>query len=275
MPPVQLYSEFIAGQSSLQRARGFARDAALLGLSVTRSFRGEPGCIRFPFYHHVFDDERADFARQLDALRRIGDFIALDDAVECLTSERPISGSFVCVTFDDGYLNNATNAMPILLDKKVPAAFFLATRFINTHVDRDRELLLSFFEGGRRLVPFLSWEDCRRMAAAGMTIGSHGVNHVPLATLDEARALAELTDSKAVIERELGQPCHHFGAPFGKPDEHYLPARDPHLAVQAGYRSFLTTLRGPSSAGDSALAMRRDHLIAGWGNHQVRYFLGS
>lgn len=278
--PVETYRDFIAGQTVLGRLRSFARDAAILGLSAGRSpdksLGTDGGWIRFPFYHHVFDDERHDFARQLDYMASLGDFISLDDAADLIESGDPIDGRYFCVSFDDGFKNWITNAMPILLDHGVPAAFFIVAGFIGTSVDRDREKLLGFYDSGDLLMEFLSWDDCRTMAEAGMTFGSHTMNHVHLADLDEDEVESELKSSKALIETELDRACDHFCCPFGRPGIDYRPARDPAIAKQVGYRTFLGTNRGAvhpgSSQGDSLMGVPRDHLLAGWGNYQLRYF---
>ena len=203
--PVKTYRDFIAGQSLLDRARGVARKAAILALSAGRSPDDNEGWIRFPFYHHIFDDERPGFARQLDFMASHGDFIGLDDAVNMLESGASISGRYFCVSFDDGFKNWITNAVPILLDHGVPAAFFVAAGYIGTSVERDREKLLGFYDSRDLLMEFLSWDDCREMADAGMTIGSHTMNHVHLIDLDDDGVEAELADSKQLIEAELGK----------------------------------------------------------------------
>jgi len=64
LSPVRTYRDFAAGQSALARVRELARDAAIRLLSVGRSL-DKDNWIRFPYYHHVFDDERDGFARQL------------------------------------------------------------------------------------------------------------------------------------------------------------------------------------------------------------------
>jgi hypothetical protein len=55
----------------------------------------------------------------------------------------------------------------------------------------------------------------------------------------------------------------------------YDPSRHPQMAGRVGYRSFLTTQRGSNRQGRSSLDIRRDHLLANWGNYQLRYFLGA
>ncbi len=270
--PVRTYRDFIAGRSLYAKGRDMARDALIQALSkVPASDTGE-NWIRFPFYHHVFDDEREDFRRQLDFMIGQGDFIGLDDAVAMLAAGDPIDGRYFCVTFDDGFKNWITNAVPILVDCHAPAAFFVVTRYIGTSLEDDRDLLLGFYEGGDLLMEFLDWDDCREMADAGMTIGSHTMNHVHLAQLDEAGAEAELRESKEAIEAELGRACDHFCCPFGRENIDYLPGRDPDMARRAGYKSFLTTDRGKAEAGASPMKIRRDHLLAAWGDHQLRYF---
>ena len=269
--PVTTVREFTAGETMLAKARHLARAGAIRTFSTMRSVDTSGGWIRFPYYHHVFDDERRDFARQLTYMSSLGDFINLDDAVAILDSGDPINGRYFCLSFDDGFRNWLTNAMPILVEMKATAAFFLVTDFIDTSPDRDREKLLGFYDSGDLLMEFLTWDDCRAMADAGMILGSHTINHVHLADLDEAQARAEMKGSKVTIEKELGRPCDHFCCPFGRQNIDFLPDRDPAIARRIGYRTFLVTTRGAVRQGASVMGIPRDHLLAGWRNYQLRY----
>jgi len=271
--PIRLYSDFIAHHPTRQRLRNRVRDAVVYTQSLGRSIDRTSGWIRFLYYHHVFDDERAGFTRQLDYLKRFGDFISLSDAVEMLAAGGPIDGSYFCITFDDGFKNNLTNAVPLLIDKGAAAAFFLTTDYIGSNVETDRQHLLNFFNHGRTLMEFLDWNDCREMIAAGMEVGSHTVHHARLSKLEESEVREELAASKDVIETNLDKPCEHFCAPFGIPAHDFKPERDPGLARVAGYRSMLTTERGPMRQGDDPYRIRRDHMLANWGVDQLRYFL--
>ena len=55
----------------------------------------------------------------------------------------------------------------------------------------------------------------------------------------------------------------------------FLPGRDPELAASLGYKSFLTGHRGAMHQGENPMNVRRDHLMAGWGNYQLKYFFAS
>jgi peptidoglycan/xylan/chitin deacetylase (PgdA/CDA1 family) len=273
MQPVRTYAELSRAQSARMRMRTVARDAAVWALSFARAAPRRAGEIRFPYYHHVFDDERAGFARQLGWMRRHGEFIRFDDAVGLLASGQRIDGRYFCVSFDDGFKNCVENALPILVEHGATAAFFLPTRYVGTDVARDRDLLLHFYDDRKALVEFMNWDDCRRLADAGMAVGSHTHSHARFAALDAAAVVAELVLSKETIEHELGRPCRHFCCPFGIPRTDFRPERDPDLARRAGYSSFATTARGAMRAGDSPFFLRRDHTLANWSDRQLRYFL--
>jgi len=271
--PTRLYSDFIAHHSARQRLRNRLRDGAVFARSLGQGIGRTRGWIRFPYYHHVFDDERVGFAGQLDYLKQFGDFISLGNAVEMIEAGGAIDGRYFCITFDDGFKNNLTNAAPILVENDVPATFFLTTDYIGSSVETDRERLLGFLDHGQALMEFLDWDDCRKMVAAGMEIGSHTVHHARLSNMNEPEAREELAGSKTAIETNLGQPCEHFCAPFGIPVRDFKPERDPRLARAAGYRSMLTTERGPMRQGGDPYLIRRDHVLASWGVYQLRYFL--
>ncbi len=277
LSPTRLHSEFIATKPFKIRARWAARDLALRALSLTRRVDCDGGWIRFPYYHHVFDDERGGFERQLDYFSQFGEFISLSDAVTILESGDPIDGCYFCITFDDGFSSCLSGATPILSKRNIPALFYLVTDLMGRSLTPDDAIARDVFAfaGKDTTLDFLSWDDCRDMARAGMSFGSHTKSHARLADLKPETSETELRDSKQAIERELGQVCDHFCAPYGIPDSDFDPARDGASARAAGYRSFATGTRGAMRRGADPLSLTRDQMVANWGNHQLRYFLSQ
>jgi peptidoglycan/xylan/chitin deacetylase (PgdA/CDA1 family) len=53
------------------------------------------------------------------------------DAVEMLQGRKPIHPYSIVLTFDDGYRNNLTHALPILRQYNAPATFFIPTGFLD------------------------------------------------------------------------------------------------------------------------------------------------
>lgn len=68
------------------------------------------------------------FDDQLAFLKSHCDVIALDELAQAL---RTRGGRHVAITFDDGYLDNYELAFPALRRHRLPAAFFIATSFID------------------------------------------------------------------------------------------------------------------------------------------------
>lgn len=81
--------------------------------------------------------------------------LSFGDAIACLRSGT-LPNSAACITFDDGYRDNATIALPILKKYGVPATFFISTMFI----DGGRMWNDDIIEAIRSVEePELNWEE--------------------------------------------------------------------------------------------------------------------
>ena len=230
-----------------------ARAAAVRLRTFGRPPGGASDGVLVLFYHRVRAAERGRFERQLRLLRGYGDLVGLTDALGLLAEGRT-GGRFICLTFDDGHQDAFDNAVPVLAGQGAPAAFFVVPGWI----DDARPGIVD-------------WAQCRQAAAAGIEVGSHTMTHRRLADLDAPEAEAEIAASRARIEAELGQPCRHFACPWGQPGVDYRPAREPALAREVGYRSFLTTIPRRAMAGTDPWAVPRVRMEPGWGTAELRY----
>jgi len=113
----------------------------------------------------------------------------------------------VVITFDDGYQDFLTEAMPVLKQHGFVATVFLATGRIQQTSMR--------LEG----VDYLTWREVRELHQEGIEFGSHTVTHPDLRCLGPEQIEYELGYSKEVIEQHLGTSINSFAYPFPFPEE--------------------------------------------------------
>lgn len=155
-------------------------------------------------YHAIVDDgeapagadlhysvSRRTFGRHLEIARQCG--LAVVSVRALLDAPR---GDAVAFTFDDGHASNAWAAQA-LHDAGGSADFFVNS----AHVGQPG---------------FLGWPQLRAMAAAGMSIQSHGHQHRYLDELDAAGVEDELRRSKQILEDGLGRAVTLFAPPGGR-----------------------------------------------------------
>ena len=124
------------------------------------------------------------------------------------------------ITFDDGNLSDLTESLPILLSKGATATFFVVAGRIGQKGFLDRNQLLE-------------------LLAAGMKIGSHGMNHRPWRKMPRAELISEISDSRSQLEDLLGIPVTQAACPFGAYGRSALS-----LLSKAGYSRVFTSDRG-------------------------------
>lgn len=73
----------------------------------------------------------ARFTQAIDELATAGAPMPLPEAVRALAGDAILPDRAFAVTFDDGFANNLSVAAPILAERRVPATFYLTTRFVD------------------------------------------------------------------------------------------------------------------------------------------------
>lgn len=74
------------------------------------------------------------FARQLKVLRRVATLVPLEASLDALDAGAPLPARAVAITFDDGYRDNLTDAVPVLRALGVPATIYLVPGFLSREV---------------------------------------------------------------------------------------------------------------------------------------------
>lgn len=198
--------------------RGFARRAIGIGLQcsgVATAFQAaaRPDGAIVLMYHSVAGEDLADFIdppnrlspalfeRQMAYLARHREVVPLSVAVETVAAGHKLRAGTVCLTFDDGYLDNLTVAAPILARYRLPATLFLATGYVQRAESQWADELHRMF-GNRTAdqlcLPSLGNAMLHLATAAGRR-AAYGVIHPRLleATREERQSLL------ADIERAL------------------------------------------------------------------------
>ncbi|MFM2360048.1 MAG: hypothetical protein RLY16_2041 [Bacteroidota bacterium] len=277
MELVRTIKDFTYGESFALRQRTLLRNFAIRLLSMRHAISDTNNWIRFPYYHHVFDDERRGFEKQLRYLKNYGEFISIDQVFELLHNKQPINGRYFCLSFDDGYACLYHNMMPITARLNIPVIIYLPTDYINLdmNIKADFELVRDNLPNNPKLLSFLSWAQCNEMLGQQVLFGAHTKTHANLMNADADKIEFELRTSKLEIEKNLPIPCDHFAYPWGRVYENFDPQVTNVIAAKLGYKTMVTTNRGKTIQGDHPYLIKRDHMLANWGNYQLRYFLSK
>jgi peptidoglycan/xylan/chitin deacetylase (PgdA/CDA1 family) len=143
---------------------------------------------------------------------------------------------YVVITFDDGFRDFYTHAMPILHSHQFPATMFVVSSFVES---RSGSL------GGKE---FMTWNEVRDIESLGMEIGSHTVSHPHLYSLRTRDVDRELKNSKETIEDRLGKSVRSFSYPYAFPEQDSAFLEQLRRSVEsAGYEYGVTTVLGCAS----------------------------
>lgn len=144
------------------------------------------------------------FRMQMAAIAAAGvPVITLDQ----LVAARDLAPYSIILTFDDGFQDFADMAWPVMQGHGFRPIVYLPTAHVGRHED---------WAGGHSAPrPLMGWPLIGKLAQEGVQFGSHSVSHPNLDMLEPDVLEAELTRSRAEMERRLGRRVAHFAPPYG------------------------------------------------------------
>jgi peptidoglycan/xylan/chitin deacetylase (PgdA/CDA1 family) len=165
-------------------------------------------------YHHVSNKPTqtlldynltvttTEFNAQLDWLQAQGyQSINMTELFDALYFGKALPPHPMILTFDDGYADMYTDAVPALLAHHYRGVFYIITGMIG-----DR---------------YMTWSQVRALDAYGMQIASHTVHHINIGQPPAYTSTQkELLDSKHTLQSLLGKPVQFFCYPTGEPFHH-------------------------------------------------------
>ena len=185
------------------------------------------------------------FTLQLYILKILGyKGMCMTDLLPYLKGKK--SGKVFGITFDDGYQNNFSKALPVLLKLKFNATCYIVANNIGgiNYWDSNK---------GASSKQMMNKSEIFKWINSGMEIGSHSLNHIKLSDLNALDAREEIYKSKIYLEKTFNLKINHFCYPYGSYDH----SKTTKIASESGYLSSVTVKRGRCSTKENLYTLPR------------------
>lgn len=153
-------------------------------------------------------------------------FVSMDEVV----NHAPFNSHhspFVCLTFDDGYLDTYSTAYPLLSSMEIPFCVYMTRDFY-------RGTATPQWDNGARMMNIEHLLEFSHNPLC--TIGAHTCSHPRLSRLKPDEMQCEIKDSKNDLEQLLGKEIRHFAYPHGDYNQDTV-----NIVKELGFASAVTT----------------------------------
>jgi peptidoglycan/xylan/chitin deacetylase (PgdA/CDA1 family) len=193
------------------------------------------------------------FAEQMALLGELGYApVSLTQVRDHYLHGASLPAGAVLITFDDGYRDNLTNALPILARHGYPAVMFVPIGFLEGDRPLPHEEALRTLGVRNETV---GWDELAALEAGGIRVESHGIGHRPVSELEPAEAAREIALSKLRLEARLGREVEAYAFVKGSLADY----RPEHVSLvqQAGYGLAFTSVSGANGPTSDRYRLRR------------------
>jgi peptidoglycan/xylan/chitin deacetylase (PgdA/CDA1 family)/2-polyprenyl-3-methyl-5-hydroxy-6-metoxy-1,4-benzoquinol methylase len=228
----------------------------------------KPACsVPILMYHRIATDGPLALARfriapdlftaQMAALHQAGyRAVGFQDWISAIVRNEPLHGKPIVLTFDDGYRDFLTAAMPVLRYYGFSATVFLVAERIGGVADWDAAY--------GRAAPLLSWQEVHALQAVGVEFGCHSSVHRPMTGMRLPDLAEDTVRARAILEEGLATPVATLAYPHGAENEFVR-----RVVTDLGFRAAVTCEPGISRLGDNPLRLRRIEIFGGCTTEQL------
>lgn len=195
----------------------------------------------------------ANFENHLRWLSRLGyqslTMLDLKKVIDGTASLSDLPKKPIVITLDDGYVDNCTNAVPLLKKYGFSAIIFCLGDFSihdNCWDASDDE----------EVAPLMTADQLKELAYSGIEIAAHTLSHVHLPQVSKEDAWEEIFQSKKNLEAALGREVVSFAYPYGEYNDEVVE-----MVKQAGFTFGFATSTGAPSFFDDSFRIFRTHIF--------------
>lgn len=143
-----------------------------------------------------------EFTNQMKFLATNGfNAISFDTLYAFLKGDTNLPPKPVIITFDDGYEDFYLNAYPILRQFGLRSVVFIPTGLVGQGY-------------------YMNWDQIREIDSSGLvSFQAHSITHPNLTTISDTDLQNQITQSKKILESQLGKIVNTFAYPYGISDQ--------------------------------------------------------
>lgn len=204
-------------------------------------------------YHRIGEESfftdnlsAGQFAAHIEEIKNGGyHVLPLETLLESLGSDTPLPPRTLAITFEGGYLSAFRNAMPLLLENRIPFTVFYASDLLDCKTPE-----------------YMSWEDLTRLSKnETVGLGVLPASYTHTARQPRQEMIGSLNRARQRFRETFGHEVNLLSYPYG---EYALELKE--LARSQGFKFALGLHSGAAHAGSDPYALPRFSMTERYGD---------